>query len=226
MVVTEPAADWLHSVAGVQSHHRSLLLWPDLLDGAGWSRVRPLLHTGARILSLGRPLPDGESAALRAVPLEVWGADAPDGPPGGAACDVPGPACDVPGPACDVPGPAEWQQLAALWQQAGLTPLPPTARDDPSWSHARIHRDGRPVAAAGAQQLLAPLGESGARLLVCSVVCEPAARRTGAARRCVQALTAGRGGAAALLEPGSGSDRFFAGIGWRPVGRAYLYRYC
>jgi len=212
VAVTAPAADWLHSVAGVQSHHRSLLLWPDVLDGTGWSGVRPLLHTGARILSLGRPLPDGESAALQAVPLEVWGGRTPAGPPEGADSDV--------------PGQAEWQQLAALWQQAGLTPLPPTARADPAWSHARIQRNGRPVAAASAQQLLAPLGESGAGLLVCSVACEPAGRRTGAARRCVQALTAGRGEAAALLEPGSGSDRFFAGIGWRPVGSAYLYRYC
>lgn len=218
MTVTVPAttaARWLRSFAGVQSHHRSLLIWPDLVADADWPDVRLLLHTGARILSLGRPMPEAESAVLPAVELQVWGGSAPARPAGASAG----------GPDTSTARPGEWRDLTALWEQAGLTPLPPTARLDPVWSHARLRRAGCLVASASVQHLAAPLGSSGARLLTCSVACDSAERRTGAARQCVQALIARRGEAAALIEPGTGSELFFARLGWQPVGSAYLYRY-
>lgn len=216
MLAAEPATGWLRAMAGVQSHHRSLLIWPDLVADGDWPDLRRLLYTGARILSVNRPMPAAESAPLRAVELAVWGHGTTAGTAGGPAD----------GPDTSTAGPAEWQHLTALWQRADLTPLPPTTRLDPAWRHARLRRAGRLVAAASVQRLAAPLGETQARRLICSVACEPSARRSGAARQCVQALTDTPGEAAALLEPGTGSDRFFARLGWRPVGRAYLYRYC
>lgn len=212
MTTAELAAPWLRAIEGVQSHHRSLLIWPDLVADENWPDVRQLLYTGARILCLGRPMPGAESTVLPAVTLDVWG--------GGRSAEPAGE------PDTSAAGHAEWRQLTELWEQVRLTPLPPTARLDPAWRHARLHRSGRLVASASVQHLAAPLGESGARLLICSVACDPAARRSGAARQCVQALTARRGEAAALVEPGTGSDRFFARLGWQPVGNAYLYRYC
>jgi hypothetical protein len=177
--------------------------------------VRQLLHTGARILCLGRPMPEAESAALPAVEIQVWEGGTLAGPADASAG----------GPDTSSVGPDEWQDLTALWAGAKLTPLPPTARLDPAWSHARLRRGGRLVASASVQQLAAPLGSADARLLICSVACDLAERRSGAARQCVHALTACRGAAAALLEPGTGSDRFFVRLGWQPVGSAYLYRY-
>ncbi|WP_202232086.1 hypothetical protein [Actinacidiphila reveromycinica] len=205
-----PPGCWLHGLPGIQSHQRSLLVWPDLLGAAGAAWVGSLLFTGTRLLSLGAPLPVPARRAPQPVRLAVWGGPGAEAPPQGVWTQTPDRPC--------------WERMTGLWTAAGLTPLPPSARSAADWRHAGRGQGTELAGCASAQQLMAPLGATGARRLVCSVVSDPARRRTGVARACVRAV-AGGAGAAALLEPGSGSDRFFAALEWTPVGDAYFYHH-
>ncbi|WP_113704622.1 hypothetical protein [Nonomuraea lactucae] len=197
-------------MSGVQFHHRSLLCWPELLTEEGRRRIRTLLHTGARVLSLGAPFPATVVADVHTVPLTVWTVDERPGSGGEGALIF-------------EPGFAEWAELTAMSREVGLTPLAGSARRHPEWRHARVRHEHGLVAAASAQDLAAEVA-GGPRRLVCSVMSAPAFRHSGAARRCVDAAVAGAG-AAALVEPRADSGGFFARLGWAPTATAHLYRY-
>jgi hypothetical protein len=200
---------WLAGIRGVQSHHRSLLVWPDLVSGVDEAALRLLVHTGARVLALGGPLPATCVDRLQPVELSLW-----TGRSGAASSS---------GVNTTTPTTTEWRQMQRLWHDNRLTVLPDSARDDPDWRHARAVHDGEMLACASIQRLAAEV--DGARALVCGVAARVDRRRTGHAHRCVAALLPPGEPVAAVLEPGSGSDGFFTRIGWQRTGPVFLYRH-
>ncbi|MEU9096817.1 GNAT family N-acetyltransferase [Streptomyces sp. NPDC048361] len=215
LAATEPSAggrEWLAALPGFQSHHRSVLTWPALIEGAGTELADAVLHSGARVLAFGVPFPDTLVGDVAHETVTVWTVD-PDGRTPAASA---------------TPTPEQWSQMVELWRATGITVLAGSARDHPSWTHALcfnpLDPPGHVVATASTQQLPHPITELGARILMCAVATSPDHRKKGAAAQCVRALTAGRR-AAALVEAGSQSARFFQHLGWRPDSVAHLYRY-
>lgn len=198
--------------AGVVSHRRSLLVWPDLLDAADRVLLGTVLTTGARLLAFGRPLPAAVAAGVPGRRLQVWGS--PTGRPG--------PVRPV---GIGRPGPGEWAAVQDLHAAAGLVPLPVGARDDPVWTHARLVRpDGTLEATASAQALPRPPVPGSGPTLVCGVATHPRARGAGAASACVAALSAALGPAAAITEDVAAAA-FFRRIDWVAAGHAWLHRW-
>ncbi|MET9361755.1 GNAT family N-acetyltransferase [Streptomyces sp. NPDC006632] len=204
------------ALPGFQSHHRSVLTWPALIEDAGAELADAVLHSGARVLAFGSPFPDALVRDVEHETVTVWTV-APDARP---APEIPAARAST-----TTPVPEQWIRMAALWRATGITVLADSARDHTSWTHARrLDPRGHVIATASVQQLTCPVTESGARLLVCAVATSPDHRKKGAAAHCVRAVTAGRR-AAALVEAGSQSARFFERLGWRPATVAHLYRY-
>jgi Acetyltransferase (GNAT) family len=203
--------EWVAGLPGFHSHHRSVLTWPSLIEGAGMELADAVLHSGARVLAFGAPFPDALVHDVEHETVTVWTVD-PDGRTAAEAATA-------------TPAPGHWAEMTALWRATGITVLAGSARDHASWTHARcLDPPGRVVATASAQQLPGPVTASGARLLVCAVATSPGHRKKGAGAHCVRAVTAGRR-AAALVEAGSHSARFFERLGWAPATVAHLYRY-
>lgn len=171
-----------------------------------------MLHTGARVLSLGTPFPAAVVADVHTMTLEIWTM-------GERPC-VGGHDDDV---SIGEPSPGEWAELVAMSRAVGLTPLAGSARCHPQWRHARVRGRSGLVAAASVQGLAAEVA-GGPRRLVCSVMSAPPSRHRGAARQCVDAAAAGAP-AAALVERGAASGGFFARLGWAATGTAHLYCY-
>ncbi|WP_330334621.1 hypothetical protein OHS33_35895 [Streptomyces sp. NBC_00536] len=203
-----------------------MLTWPALIEGAGTELADAVLHSGARVLAFGAPFPDPLVHDVAHETVTVWTVEPGAHPPEGRASTGTGTGTrTAAGTATATPTPEQWSQMAALWRGTGITVLAESARDHASWTHARcLDLRGRVVATASAQQLPGPVTGSGARLLVCAVATSADHRNRGAGARCVRAVTAGRR-AAALVEAGSPSGRFFQRLGWAPATVAHLYRY-
>jgi hypothetical protein len=148
---TVTGTDLRLALPGVVSHHRSLLVWPDQLNDASARVLGLLANTGARILSVGAPLPPGIGFAGRPERLRLWRWERPpDGRPGRSYAGR-----------AEVPSPEWWQRIAVLHRACGITPLPASARGSPDWCHAWIPDDdddggGGVAAVASAQWLTAP----------------------------------------------------------------------
>lgn len=209
---TDENVPWVNGLPGVQFHHRSVLTWPELLTEAGRDFARLLLHSGARVLSLGEPFAVELADDVTCVPLTVW-----TGPSEASAT-----AARI---GIGVPDIAEWAQMVSLWRDMELTPLASSARDHPEWVHSRRHdASGTVIATASAQILAAAISDTDVRRLVCSVACNWTHQRSGNTRACVRAAT-DRSSAAALVEPDSASGAFFSRLGWSPRATAHLYTY-
>lgn len=211
---------------GVETHRRSLLVWPTLLDDSASALLRVIATTGARLLVFDEQLPAELTGGMPPVALTSWCDDTAPGPDGVAGTRDPN---------AGAPGSSRWSEIVALHRECGLVPLPPAVRAASEWRHTWLadgshdrpdgRSDGGLLAAASMQQVANPIGPAGARHLVACVATRPAVRRRGAAARCVAAVRAAAGGPCAAITENRAAARFFEHVGWRRYQTVWLYRW-
>ncbi|MEU4771522.1 hypothetical protein [Micromonospora sp. NPDC023644] len=197
---------------GVASHHRSLLVAPHRLAPESVDLLRKIVHTGARVLSFGGPLPPSVTT-VEAVRLRLWRqpSTAPPAPRGAAV---------------RTPQPSEWEQMSALHRACGVTVLPPSAREHPSWRHSFVQECSRAVVAtASAQRVPDGLLGAGITTLVCGVAVLARARRCGLASSCVTGLLADASGRAAAITDSTDGVGLFGAMGWVGSDDVWLSRW-
>jgi GNAT superfamily N-acetyltransferase len=205
---------------GLQSHDRSLLVWPERLDPKAVRMLRGVVALGARVVAFAPPSVTGD--------LPFWP---------GVPCTTPYAIYRRPAEA----GGAEWllgaddpcdcerceAGVQSLQRAGGLTPLPASVlRDTTGWRHAVVGERHVPVAVASAQLLAWPVLAAGADTvrLVAAVAVNPARRRAGLGREVVDRIVCGSHSAVALV----GVDdrparRFFEASGWEHHGALATY---
>jgi hypothetical protein len=203
---------------GVQSHGRSLLVWPDRLDHAGARLLRRLVPLGVRIVVFGPPTTAGALPVWPGQPLTCSHAVYWRRPRAGRLTDVDGGCFDS--DLCPT-------EIQALHRAGGVTPLPASVlRDNGGWRHAVVVDGDVPVAVASAQQLAWPLPGSGrgpARL-VSAVAVAGSRRRLGLGRSVVENVAADADAAFALVAAAEGPARvFFESLGWERGNVAATY---
>lgn len=205
--------------AGVQSHGRSLLVWPELLDLAGEQLLRGVVPFGARVIAFGPVPPVGDLPVWPGKPLTSrydiyrWRPSA-----GGAVPDFADSTCG-----CD----RCHAGVQALQRAGGLTPLPALVLERGSgWRHAVVAERHTPVAVASAQLLAWPLPDvsTGAVRLVAGVAVAPGRRRAGLGGAVVERVVAGPDAAVALVAAADRpARRFFEALGWDQRGAVATY---
>jgi GNAT superfamily N-acetyltransferase len=196
--------------AGVQSHGRSLIVWPQSLEADGIELLRFAVPLGARIIVIGGTLAEcpiwpGEVQGRR---LLVYHSSSPLGE--------------------GAPAPLPLDQETALRVQAlhracGLTPLPLASLvSGAEWVHSFVCAAQDVVAVASLERLNYPLpGRQAAVSLLCAIAVHPSFRRRGLGARAVEGVLtrSSTGAAIALLEAnGSSSRPFFEHLGWYETG--------
>ena len=198
--------------SGLQSHGRSLLVWPERLDPKAERLLRGVVPLGARVVAFGPP------PAISDLP--VW-----PGVPRTAPYAIYRRPVDT--------GEAEWNsgdcrcecrqceaEAQRLQRAAGLTPLPASVlRNTTGWRHAVVGGRHRPVAMASAQLLAWAVSDARADTarLVAAVAVDPARRRAGLGATVVERVAAGPDAAVALVAVDDrAARRFFDALGWEP----------
>lgn len=212
--------------AGIETHRRSLLVWPTLLDDSAAALLRVVATTGARLLAFDEPLPAELTGGMPPVALTSWCDDTAPGPDTMAGNRE---------PSAGTPGGSRWSEIVALHRECGLVPLPPSVRAASEWRHAWLadgshdqpdaRSGGDVVATASMQQVTNPIGPAAARHLVACVATRPAARRRGVAARCVAAVRAAAAGPCAAITENRVAAGFFEHVGWRRYQTVWLYRW-
>jgi GNAT superfamily N-acetyltransferase len=196
-----------HWPAGIQSHGRSLLVWPTELSNSGIALLREVAPLGARFVVLG----DRGTAAA----LDVW-----PGEPQLTELHVFTGA--RPADFAAAPKALSDGMVVALQRACGLTPLPANVLDDDfGWTHSAVVEGDTPVAWASAQHLDRVVPGTSASVLVCAVAVHPNARGRGLGRSVVAGALRRppTQPAAALVVAGDEAAlRFFNALGWRDVG--------
>jgi hypothetical protein len=186
---------------GLQSHGRSLLVWPDALDdAAARDAVRTIAGFGARVLWLGPP---------RDIDRML---------PGSVRRTLPVHRRRHPEPAL---GPvrrlgarsvAMHTRIIELQRSRGITPLPVHAFADVAhgaaeWDHWVIEKDGDLLAVIQRQMLNRPFPGAGPELaLVCGLAVRAGHRGFGRVLLEHAAASDGTGSAICISEPGLSTD--------------------
>jgi GNAT superfamily N-acetyltransferase len=208
-------AGFLRAVSGVQSHGRSLLVWPQRLTSESVQVLRVLAPLGVRIVSFelggldwvwpGEPAREslwlfvGRTPGIGPSPVGETGSEFSIGL-------------------------QEVEMVQALHRCCAITPLPADVLvGGEDWTHALHRHGGHILATASLQRLLHPVEPLlAAPSLVCAVGVHPQWRRSGLGRRVVDQVLSRQDGspAVALVEAGNPqAAAFFQALGWRDSGR-------
>lgn len=196
----------------LQSHGRSLLVWPEALDDAvARQAVQAIVGFGARVLWLGRPadidrlLP---GAFRRTLPVHRRSRPQPElaeAPVGRLACRSAG----------------THARIVELQRSRGITPPPIHAFTEArhgaaEWDYWVIEQDGALAGVIQRQLLRRPVPGAGPDLaLVCGLAVRPDFASLGYGRALLEhaAASAGTGSAICLSEP-EHSTKYLIGQGW------------
>jgi GNAT superfamily N-acetyltransferase len=200
----------------LQSHGRSMLIWPDVLDDAtATEAVRTIIGVGARVIWLGSPRDIDRvipGVVRRTLPLHRRRHPRPDAEP-------------VPVRRLEARSATTHARIVQLQRSRSITPLPAHAFADTAygaaeWDHWVIERDETLVGVIQRQILKRPLPGVGTELaLVCGLAVRADAASRGFGRALLEhaAASDGTGSAICISDPDL-STEYLIRQGWELTG--------